>query len=292
MAYRLPDRVRTTPRHRRPPSALPRVLRAPRLDHRAGRQPVNALLGSTNAILQVIEEHKPRAVVHCFGAEAAEYRTEAYPAYHAHRPPMPDGLAVQWAQAPAFWESFGWTVLDHDGLEADDLMHSLALAEERRGRQRADLHRRPRHVPVRHRQGARADAAGAQGLHRDGPEGGEGALRHRPRARPRLHRPARRPVRRPARREGHRREDGGRHPPAQGRPRARDPRRDPREALGPARADRAGGGAALLQGDRDAGGDRDGPRAGRPDGLRGRREGGRGARDEAAGGAAPAAAAG
>ena len=62
-------------------------------------QPVNALLGSTNAILQVIEEHKPRAVVHCFGAEAADYRTEAYPAYHAHRPPMPEGLAVQWAQA-------------------------------------------------------------------------------------------------------------------------------------------------------------------------------------------------
>ena len=62
-------------------------------------KPVNALLGSTNAMLQVIEEHKPRAVVHCFGAEAADYRTEAYPAYHAHRPPMPEGLAVQWAQA-------------------------------------------------------------------------------------------------------------------------------------------------------------------------------------------------
>src|SRR3954447_5728989 len=95
--------------------------------------PVNALLGSTNAVLQVIEQHKPRAVVHCFGAEAAEYRTEAYPAYHAHRPPMPEGLALQWGQAPAFWEAFGWTVLDHDGLEADDLMHSLAKAEERRG---------------------------------------------------------------------------------------------------------------------------------------------------------------
>jgi 5'-3' exonuclease len=46
---------------------------------------------------------------------------------------MPDGLAVQWGQAPAFWEAFGWTVLNHDGLEADDLMHSLAKAEERRG---------------------------------------------------------------------------------------------------------------------------------------------------------------
>jgi DNA polymerase-1 len=96
-------------------------------------QPVNALLGSTNALLQVIEEHKPRAVVLCFGAEAADYRTEAYPAYHAHRPEMPEGLAAQWAKAVDFYEAFGWTVLDHDGLEADDLMHSLALAEERAG---------------------------------------------------------------------------------------------------------------------------------------------------------------
>jgi len=96
-------------------------------------QPVNALLGSANALLQVVEEHAPRAVVLCFGAEAADYRTEAFPAYHAHRPPMPDGLASQWAKAGAFYEAFGWTVLDHDGLEADDLLHSLARAEERAG---------------------------------------------------------------------------------------------------------------------------------------------------------------
>src|SRR3954470_1360703 len=95
--------------------------------------PVNALLGSVNALLQVVEERSPRAVVLCFGAEAADYRTEAYPAYHAHRPAMPDGLASQWAKARGFYEAFGWTVLDHDGLEADDLLHSLALAEERAG---------------------------------------------------------------------------------------------------------------------------------------------------------------
>src|SRR3954454_25212110 len=34
-------------------------------------EPVNALLGSANALLQVIEERSPRAVVLCFGAEAA-----------------------------------------------------------------------------------------------------------------------------------------------------------------------------------------------------------------------------
>src|SRR3954451_10899801 len=96
-------------------------------------QPTNALLGSVNVTLQVIEEHAPRAVVMCFGAEAAEYRTDAFPAYHADRPPMPDGLAVQWAKAPGLYEALGWKVLDHSGLEADDLMHSLALAEERAG---------------------------------------------------------------------------------------------------------------------------------------------------------------
>ena len=96
-------------------------------------QPTNALLGSVNVTLQAIEDHAPRAVVMCFGAEAADYRTDAFPAYHADRPPMPDGLASQWAKAPALYEALGWKVLDHSGLEADDLMHSLALAEERAG---------------------------------------------------------------------------------------------------------------------------------------------------------------
>src|SRR3954471_21057221 len=55
-------------------------------------QPVNALLGSVNALLQVVEQHKPRTVVLCFGAEAADYRTEAYrppPAAPPPRPPAP-----------------------------------------------------------------------------------------------------------------------------------------------------------------------------------------------------------
>ena len=107
--------------------ALPDSIKGP------DGQPTNALLGSVNVTLQAIEDHAPRAVVMCFGAEAAEYRTDAFPAYHADRPPMPDGLATQWAKAPGLYEALGWKVLDHSGLEADDLMHSLALAEERAG---------------------------------------------------------------------------------------------------------------------------------------------------------------
>lgn len=99
----------------------------------ADGRPVNGLLGCANLILQVVERFKPRAVVLCFGAEAAHYRTALYPSYHGDRDEMPDDLAHQWAQARGFYEAFGWTVLSSDTLEADDLLGSLATVESEAG---------------------------------------------------------------------------------------------------------------------------------------------------------------
>ncbi len=93
-------------------------------------RPVNALLGSVNMTLQMIEQHAPRAVVMCFGPESAAYRTELYPAYHAQRPEMPDDLAWQWERAPALYRAFGWHVEYREDVEADDLLGSLAAAED------------------------------------------------------------------------------------------------------------------------------------------------------------------
>jgi 5'-3' exonuclease len=95
----------------------------------AGGRPVNALLGSVNQTLWCVDRWDPRAVVCCFGQEAAAYRTDAYPSYHAHRPEMPDGLAAQWERAPALYEALGWSVQTSPDLEADDLMHSYAMTE-------------------------------------------------------------------------------------------------------------------------------------------------------------------
>ncbi len=92
-------------------------------------RPVNALLGTVNALLAAIEARPARAVVPCFGAESARYRVELYPPYHAQRPPMPDELAEQWQRAPAFLGSFGWGVADSADLEADDVMFSHARTE-------------------------------------------------------------------------------------------------------------------------------------------------------------------
>ncbi len=95
--------------------------------------PVNALLGATNAILRVAADRAPRAVVICSGAEAARYRVELYAGYHADRPPVPEGLAWQIAQSPRLFEALGWTLAGTEELEADDLLHSFALTEVEAG---------------------------------------------------------------------------------------------------------------------------------------------------------------
>jgi DNA polymerase-1 len=97
--------------------------------------PVNALLGVSNLVLQAVERYGPRAVVLCFGEEAAHYRVELYPSYHADRIDMPDELVPQWNDAAHFFGAFDWTVLRHPTLEADDLLGALADVETAAGGQ-------------------------------------------------------------------------------------------------------------------------------------------------------------
>jgi 5'-3' exonuclease len=107
-------------------------------------RPVNALLGTINALLALIDPPAgaapggsspgpPRAVVACTGAEQADYRVRLYPPYHAHRDPMPPELAEQWQRAPALLAGLGWSVIGSDTLEADDVMFSLAARESAAG---------------------------------------------------------------------------------------------------------------------------------------------------------------
>jgi DNA polymerase-1 len=96
-------------------------------------QPVNALLGALNMTFRVVADRNPRAVVLAFGLDAAIYRTDAYAPYHADRPPVPDELSPQFADADAFFGALGWYCAHTDEFEADDLLHSYALAEEEAG---------------------------------------------------------------------------------------------------------------------------------------------------------------
>ncbi|HET7119951.1 MAG TPA: 5'-3' exonuclease [Solirubrobacterales bacterium] len=108
--------------------ALPKTIVGP------DKRPVNALLGAANLTLREVEMHRPRAVVLCFGPDAAAYRTELYPAYHAEREEaMPAELPHQLADAGDFFGAFGWTVATGENLEADDLLGTYARLEAEAG---------------------------------------------------------------------------------------------------------------------------------------------------------------
>jgi 5'-3' exonuclease len=103
--------------------------------HGSTGRPVNALLGSVNLLLRIAADRGPRAIVLCFGAEAAEYRVELFPAYHADRPPVPDALGWQFERAPDLFAAFGWQIETAHDLEADDLLGSFAAVEADAGGQ-------------------------------------------------------------------------------------------------------------------------------------------------------------
>jgi 5'-3' exonuclease len=101
--------------------------------HGSQGRPVNALLGAVNILLRVAADRSPRAIVVCFGAEAADYRVELYEPYHADRPPVPDDLDWQFERAGELFEAFGWSAIGSEDLEADDLLGSLASVESEVG---------------------------------------------------------------------------------------------------------------------------------------------------------------
>jgi DNA polymerase-1 len=72
-------------------------------------------------------------VVLCFGPDAATYRVELYSGYHAERPEVPGDLVPQFAASGDFFGAFGWTIANHDTLEADDLLGTYARLEAEAG---------------------------------------------------------------------------------------------------------------------------------------------------------------
>src|ERR1044072_8763761 len=108
--------------------ALPKTIVGP------DGTPVNALLGAANLIVREVELHQPRAVVLCFGPDAASYRTELYPAYHAEREAAMRGeRAPQCGSCRGFFEACGGAGEGHDSLEADDLLGTYAKREAEAG---------------------------------------------------------------------------------------------------------------------------------------------------------------
>ncbi|MBU0589705.1 MAG: DNA polymerase I [Gammaproteobacteria bacterium] len=68
-----------------------------------------------------------------FDAKGPTFRDEIYPEYKAHRSPMPDDLRSQIEPIHEVVRLMGWKVLDVPGIEADDVIGTLAVTASRQG---------------------------------------------------------------------------------------------------------------------------------------------------------------
>jgi len=96
-------------------------------------EPTGALRGFI-AMLRTLRAQVPHDYCACvFDAKGKTFREDIYPQYKANRPPMPDDLARQIAPIHQAVAALGWPILEIEGIEADDVIGTLAREAEGRG---------------------------------------------------------------------------------------------------------------------------------------------------------------
>jgi len=96
-------------------------------------EPTGALRGFIG-MLRTLRAQVPHDYCACvFDAKGRTFRDDIYPQYKAHRPPMPPDLAAQIAPIHEATEALGWPVLEIEGIEADDVIGTLARHAESHG---------------------------------------------------------------------------------------------------------------------------------------------------------------
>ncbi len=96
-------------------------------------QPTGAVFGFVSMLQKLIREKKPDKIAVCFDVSGPTFRHEMDPNYKANRPDMPEDLAQQWPIATRVAEEFGLPVIGIPGLEADDLIATLAVQGQAAG---------------------------------------------------------------------------------------------------------------------------------------------------------------
>src|SRR3972149_5909632 len=96
-------------------------------------EPTGAIYGVIN-MLRRLQKETPADYLACvFDARGKTFRDEIYPEYKANRPPMPEDLAGQAAPLKGAIAAPGWPMLEVPGVEADDVIGTLARQAEREG---------------------------------------------------------------------------------------------------------------------------------------------------------------
>jgi DNA polymerase-1 len=104
----------------------------PDLRTKAG-EPTGAIYGVLNMLRRLHKDVRADYSACVFDAKGRTFRDDWYSAYKAGRPPMPDDLSTQITPLRESILGMGWPLLEVEGVEADDVIATLALEAERQG---------------------------------------------------------------------------------------------------------------------------------------------------------------
>ncbi len=104
----------------------------PNLSNSAG-EPTGAVYGIVNMLRRLLAELSPAHIAVVFDAKGKTFRDELYAEYKANRPPMPEQLQGQVALVHAVVEAMGIPLLVIPGVEADDVIGTLAVKATEKG---------------------------------------------------------------------------------------------------------------------------------------------------------------
>lgn len=97
-------------------------------------EPTGAMYGVLNMLRSLILQYQPTHAAVVFDAKGKTFRDELFEHYKSHRPPMPDDLRAQIEPLHAMVKAMGLPLLAVSGVEADDVIGTLALEAEKVGR--------------------------------------------------------------------------------------------------------------------------------------------------------------
>lgn len=93
-----------------------------------------AIYGVVNMLKSLLRQYNPSQMAVVFDAKGPTFRNELYADYKAHRPPMPDDLRSQIEPLHQIIKAMGLPLLCISGVEADDVIGTLAVQASREGR--------------------------------------------------------------------------------------------------------------------------------------------------------------
>lgn len=100
----------------------------------AGGEPTGAMYGVLNMLKSLLNQFAPTEMAVVFDAKGKTFRDEMFAEYKAHRPPMPDELRSQIEPLHQMIRALGLPLLVVPGVEADDVIGTLAKQAAANGR--------------------------------------------------------------------------------------------------------------------------------------------------------------